>query len=75
MIILSGASKVGLGLTSVVEGLGDFVPIHDFPPSSQIVRPTVLVFEVIGVLPNIAAQNRGLATADSRHQGVVLVGG
>ena len=29
------------------------VPIHDVPPSLDIIGPPVLVIEIIGMLPNV----------------------
>src|SRR5437868_15173498 len=48
---------------------GRLGPIDDVPPSRQIVRAAILVLEVIGVLPNVAAKDRPVAF----HQGVVLI--
>src|ERR1019366_112035 len=44
-----------------VEALLDFSPIHDIPPRAHVLDPAILVFEVIGMLPNVKAQNRVLA--------------
>src|SRR5450755_3583926 len=40
-------------------GLGG-VPVHDVPERGDIIRPAVLVVEIIGVLPDIEAED-GLA--------------
>ena len=57
--------------------LGYEVPVHDVPPRGDIVGALVLVFEVVGVLPDIEAeQRRAFTTGDSlAHDGVVLIGG
>ena len=67
--------EVCTGSISVTEGLGDFVPIHHFPPGREVVRTAVLVLEVVRMLPDITTQNRSLAAAHSWHQWVVLIGG
>ena len=64
-----------VGSISLAEGFGDLVPIHHFPPRREVVGTAILVFEVVGMLPDIAAQNWGFAAAHSWHQGVVLIGG
>src|SRR5688572_29975722 len=45
------------------------VPIHHVPPRGDVVRTTVLVLQVIGVLPDIETEHRFLAV----HQRIVLV--
>src|SRR2546430_15367695 len=46
------------------------VPADGVPPGGDVVRPLVLVLEVVGVLPDVDAQDRDAAL----HGGVVLVG-
>src|SRR5688572_29123004 len=46
-----------------------FRPVHHVPPRPKIIGPAVLVFQVVGVLPHIDAEDRLLAF----HQRVVLV--
>lgn len=53
-----------------LEVLAHHVPINDLPPGREIVRAPVLVEQVVGVLPDVDAENRGLAF----HIGTVLVG-
>ena len=53
------------------EPLGDLVPVHDVPPGLEVVRALVLVLEVVGVLPDVVAQQRRRAVGER----VVLVGG
>src|ERR1700747_3361681 len=50
--------------------LVDRVPVDDIPPGGQIFGTAVVVLEVIGVLPDVVAENREQALGD----GVVLVG-
>src|SRR6266567_1724270 len=45
------------------------VPVHHVPPRFDVIRPAVLVFEIISVLPNIDAEDRRVAV----HQGAILV--
>src|SRR4051794_30590142 len=51
------------------EPLGHLGPVHGVPPRLEVVRALVLVLEVVGVLPDVVAQDRRLALADR----VVLV--
>lgn len=48
---------------------GDLRPVHQLPPSLEVVSPPVLVLEVVGVLPHVTAQQ------GHQRQGRVLVGG
>src|SRR5215213_7069356 len=48
----------------------DVGPVDDIPPGGEIVGATVLVLEIVGVLPHVAAQDRTLAV----HERAVLVG-
>jgi len=45
------------------------VPVHHVPPCFDVIGPAVLVFEIIGVLPNVDAKNGRVAV----HQRVVLI--
>src|ERR1700721_2510502 len=36
----------------------DFVPVDDVPPGGEIFRASVVVFELIGVLPDVIAEDR-----------------
>src|SRR5260370_31296737 len=47
----------------------DSVPVYYVPPGFDVIGPAVLVFEIIGVLPNINAENGCVAV----HQRTVLV--
>src|SRR4051794_34284145 len=38
--------------------LGDLVPVDDVPPRLEVIRALVLVLEVVGVLPDVVAQQR-----------------
>src|SRR4051794_2117699 len=52
------------------ESLRDLSPVHRVPPRLEVIRPAVLVLEVVGVLPHVVAEERrGLAV----HEWVVLV--
>src|SRR5204863_1028091 len=53
------------------EALVDLVPVDDVPPGSDVVGTTVLVLQVVGVLPHVEAENRLLPF----HQRAVLVRG
>src|SRR2546428_618359 len=45
------------------------VPVDRVPPGVQVVGPTVLVLQVVGVLPDVHAEDRDLAF----HEGAILV--
>src|SRR2546428_11536846 len=53
------------------EALGDLRPVHHVPPGVDVVRAPVLVLEVVGMLPDVDSEERGLAVRDR----VVLVRG
>src|SRR2546430_11064102 len=36
----------------------NFFPVDHVPPRRQIFRPSIVVLQVIGVLPNVVAENR-----------------
>jgi hypothetical protein len=54
----------------VVEPLVDNVPGDDVPPGQKIVRTPIPIFQIVGMLPDVAAEEPGLAV----HQHTVLVG-
>src|SRR2546423_1936689 len=49
--------------------LGDGLPVDGVEPGGDVVRALVLVLEVVGVLPDVHAEDRGHAL----HVGAVLV--
>src|SRR5208282_5606643 len=56
---------------------GDLVPVHHVPEGLEIFGPAILVLEIVGMLPDVAAEKRlAFDAADSfAHQGVILVSG
>src|SRR5260370_24003851 len=56
-------------LLSRSEPLVDLIPVNNVPPGRQIVRPSVLVLEVVGMLPDVIAQDR----VQTLRERVVLV--
>src|SRR5207245_7755090 len=56
---------------------GRLRPVHHVPKGLEVIRAAVLVFEVIGVLPYVATEDRpAFATRDRlAHDRIVLVGG
>src|SRR6188472_2310670 len=50
--------------------LADLVPVDHIPPGGEIVGALVLVFQVVGMLPDIDTENRSLLGV---HQRVVLI--
>src|SRR5699024_4044507 len=49
-------------------------PVDHVEERGDVVRPTVLVLQVVRVLPHVQAQDRGVARTDVLHQRIVLVG-
>src|SRR5258708_29322178 len=54
---------------------GNFIPVDDLPEGAKIVGAFVLIFQIIGVFPNVDAQDRSALYFGYIHQWVVLVGG
>ena len=55
-------THVGLEVMPVSRNLsaespGDFVPIDYVEPGAHVVRPLVLIFEIVGVLPNVNTED------------------
>jgi len=66
--------KQGCAVCSRVCGskpLGDLLPVDQVPPGGDVVRPAVLIVQVVGMLPHVAGQQRDQAFAER----TVLVGG
>ena len=57
-------------LAGCLEALGDLRPVDGVPPRVDVVRTLVLVLQVVGVLPDVDAEQGRLAVGDR----VVLVG-
>src|SRR6266404_6350704 len=49
--------------------LRHFGPIHHVPPSFDVVRPAVLIIQIVGVFPNVHAKNWFVAI----HEWAVLI--
>src|SRR3954452_17348129 len=49
----------------------DLGPVDDVPPGGEVIGAPVLVVEVVGLLPDVDAEQRGVAL----HDRAVLVGG
>src|SRR5207244_13127824 len=45
------------------------VPVHHVPPGLNVICPAILIFQVVGVLPHIEAEDRPVAI----HQRAVLI--
>src|SRR3954465_3677131 len=56
-------------ISALGESLLHFLPIDHVPPRRDVIRPLVLVLQVVGVLPHIESHDRLLTF----HQRVVLV--
>src|SRR5579883_115244 len=59
-------------LPGLFEAFVDFVPVDDVPPCGEIFRTAVLVFQVIGVLPDIVAED---GVVSLRERGILVGGG
>src|ERR1700678_1732411 len=46
------------------EALVDFVPVHHVPPGRQVFGAAVVVLEVVGMLPDVIAENGEQALRD-----------
>src|SRR5258708_37244472 len=55
----------------LLESLIHRVPVDDVPPRGEVVGPAVLVLQIVGMFPDIDAENRLFAF----HQRAVLVRG
>src|SRR5262249_35440124 len=55
----------------------DFSPVHDAPERLEVIGAAILVFEVVGMFPDIATEDRFAFGAGDRfaHERVVLIGG
>src|SRR5216683_583244 len=53
-------------LRRLVVATADLVPVHDVPEGVDVLRPPVLVLEVVGVLPDVEAEDRRVATDERR---------
>src|ERR1039457_3634748 len=63
-----GGLLAGLG---VGEALVDLVPVDGVPPGGEVVGAAVVVFQVVGVLPDVVAEDG----VEAIGEGTVLVGG
>src|SRR5207249_10193305 len=66
---VSASSRLCFLLPGRLEPLSHFSPVDDVPPRRHIVRPPVLVLEVVRVLPHIEPEDGNLAV----HERAVLV--
>src|SRR5690606_1785433 len=69
----AGAASASAGDGGLVAAL-DLVPVDHVVERGDVVRAAVLVLQVVGMLPHVQAQDRGVARADALHERVVLVG-
>ena len=59
-----------LSIQSLPVSLADEVPVNDLEERRHVLRPPVLIFQIVGVLPNIHPKQGLLVPADRR----VLIG-
>ena len=67
--VLSVAGSTGLFLRGRVAA-ADFVPVQRVPPGCDVVGSPVLIFEIIGMFPDVKTEERGLAF----HDRAILIG-
>src|SRR3954463_9075126 len=65
----AGSAPAPAGLLAAIEAVLDFLPLHYVPPRRQIIRPAILILQVVRVLPDVHAEHRELAF----HHRTVLV--
>ena len=54
--------------------LGNLVPVNDIPPGANVFRSTILVFQVIGMLPYIQTKDWKFDfVTNTLHERIVLV--
>src|SRR5258708_36911878 len=51
------------GLRGVI-ALADVVPVHGIPPRLEVIRATILVVEIISMLPDVIAEEHAPAVHD-----------
>ena len=73
-MIIKGSEEENLLLGGGV-ARRDLGPVDDVKEGRNVVWATVLVLQVVGVLPYVEAEDGGSGAAHAWHEGVVLVGG
>src|SRR6478609_445326 len=68
-VVSSGRRPFGPPRAGRLEPLRHLVPVHHIPPRPDVIRATVLILQVVRVLPDVEAKQSVLAF----HQRVVLV--
>lgn len=69
-----GVKDGSVARANAVVVLSDLVPVDDIPESGNVLRATVLVLEVVGMLPYIEAKDGGSGLFDNTgHEGILLV--
>mmetsp|Transcript_85787 Transcript_85787/g.223871 ORF Transcript_85787/g.223871 Transcript_85787/m.223871 type:complete len:216 (-) Transcript_85787:306-953(-) len=73
---LTALSRRGLALQGAIIPLAHHRPVHDVPPSLDVVGTLELILQVVGMLPNVAAEDGNAGCPlNTVHQRVVLVRG
>jgi hypothetical protein len=65
------SAQSGFGWFGGREELVDVVPVDHIPPGGEVFRAAVLEFEVVGVFPDVEAEEGSLVLQEGR----ILVGG
>ena len=55
--------------------MADLLPVDNIPEGCDVLRPAVVVLQVVGMLPYIQAQDGNGWVISHLHEWVVLVGG
>src|SRR5687767_8937287 len=71
LLAVCDGSAPGDPLLGCVVAARDLRPVDDVPPGGDVVRPAVLVLQVVGVLPDVDAEDRGHPVRERS----VLIGG
>ena len=74
-VFLSADGNSGVVVNNVLAVLTDLVPVDHVPPVADVLGPAVLVLEVVGMLPNVKAEDgEHDLIKDALHERIVLVG-
>ncbi len=74
-VFLSADGNSGVVVNNILAVLTDLVPVDHVPPVADVLGPAVLVLEVVGMLPNVKAEDgEHDLIKDALHERIVLVG-
>ena len=74
MLLLFLNRDTGMVLNDIGAVLRNLIPVYDVPPGAYVLGSTVLVFQVISMLPNIQTKDWKLdSVSNPLHKRIVLV--